>query len=38
MIHENIKNILENLALPYKEIEHIASTSCDHSKELREKQ
>ncbi len=38
MMYENIKNILEKLALPYKEIEHIASTSCDHSKELREKQ
>jgi Ala-tRNA(Pro) deacylase len=38
MMYENIKNILEELALPYKEIEHIASTSCEHSKELREKQ
>ncbi len=37
-LYENIVNILKNLTIPYKEIDHEASTSCEHSKELRKKE
>ncbi len=38
MLYENIKKILVTLDISYQEINHEASTSCEHSKELREKQ
>ncbi len=37
-LYKNIITILNTLQIPYKEIEHEASTSCDHSKELRKKE
>jgi hypothetical protein len=38
MLYENIKKILDTLEISYQEINHEASISCQHSKELREKQ
>lgn len=35
--YENIKNILNDLQIPFQEISHEASTSCEHSAELRTK-
>jgi hypothetical protein len=37
MIYENIINILNNLNIKFDSIDHEATTSCEHSKELREK-
>lgn len=34
-MYENIKNILKNLDITFDEIDHEASTSCEHSRELR---
>lgn len=36
MIYDNIRDMLENLHIPFDEITHEASTSCEHSRELRE--
>jgi hypothetical protein len=37
MIYENIVNILNNLKIKFDSIDHEPTTSCEHSKELREK-
>lgn len=37
MIYDNIIKILKDLSLPFDEINHEVSTSCDHSRELRTK-
>lgn len=37
MIYQNIKNILKNLDITFDEIDHEASRSCEHSRELRNK-
>ena len=37
MIYTHIKHILQALQIPYEEITHEVSTSCEHSKELRTK-
>jgi hypothetical protein len=33
--YENIKNILNDLQIPFQEISHEASISCEHSSVLR---
>lgn len=37
MIYQHIHNLLCELHIPFTEIQHEASTSCEHSKELRNK-
>jgi hypothetical protein len=37
MIYEDILKTLDKLNIKYDSIEHEASTSCEHSKELRNK-
>lgn len=38
MLYETIIQTLKNLSISYQEIDHEASTSCDHSKDLRKNQ
>ena len=38
MLYEDIISTLRNLEIPYQEITHETSTSCEHSKELRKNQ
>jgi len=37
MIYDRIMSVLDKLAIPFDEIVHEASASCEHSRELREK-